>query len=324
MRTYKYGPKASIGFYNQFKSGLIVPSGGLFKNVLNQNPLHPNEPAGFERIAETNFSQTMQYGVTVAGITGDAGSGDFHISSTARPGIVNDTDPTAPFSPSAIMKYNWPNALRDGNNGIGYFLLWKSGNISGTGAQYTQIYISYIVRYNGTSSDPAVRGLDFQNQGTGSKLFYIPYANTARENHSYIMLDGDDKDAETAPNGTIASSFKLRWWISQMNPDGSDPGHSSGHDANVNGSKLFTIGDWHNLEVWMKINDIGLANGAGKIWIDGIQTHDLTGLTFRSSTNPDSFYRFHHDGVWGGDIGQIRNRIDYTFLDHVYVSGIVQ
>ena len=91
---------------------------------------------------------------------------------------------------------------------------------------------------------------------------------------------------------TLASSFKLD--LAQQDIV------ARNLDANVNTSRLLTVGPWHRIEVLMTINDIGVANGTFKMWIDGQQTHNYSNMVYRTSGYPAKFWNWKHDIVWGG------------------------
>jgi hypothetical protein len=185
---------------------------------------------------------------------------------------------------------------------------WDNGSGTPRDTLYTRFYFK-------------VGGPDFQNQSTGTKICYWSYANTVRRNQSYLMLRGDFASAASKPNGTVGSSWKIAWWISQMNATtGADPGFSSENIPNVNTSKLVVAGQWHLIEMLM-IKNTGLnADGVAKLWIDGVLTHSLL-KRFTSPTNSRGFYGVHKHEIWGGDNGQVRNRADNFYWDHLYASA---
>lgn len=122
---------------------------------------------------------------------------------------------------------------------------------------------------------------------------------------------------------------------------------------NVNTTRLFTSGTWHRMEVHVVLNDIGVANGKLKWWIDGILALDYSDITFRDATDSTGFHAWRWDPVWGGGgfvkmfgflgvarTGKVPNEItlgivggpgsvlvktrdDFTQIAHFYASGIL-
>jgi uncharacterized protein YjdB len=45
-----------------------------------------------------------------------------------------------------------------------------------------------------------------------------------------------------------------------------------------------SLGTWHKVEFWVRINNIGQSNGSQKLWIDGKLEGDWSGIQFRTST----------------------------------------
>ena len=73
----------------------------------------------------------------------------------------------------------------------------------------------------------------------------------------------------------------------------------------------------------MTINDIGVANGTLKVWINGTQTHNYSNVVWRTSDAPSLFFGRMWDPTWGGN-GNVPNksRNDFLWIDHVYISAV--
>lgn len=128
MRTYQYGPKSSIGFYNQFKSGLIVPSGSLGSSVSGGGGgVTFHEPEGFTQATHITMPATMK-------TTGVDGWAAFTESS-----CVFETDETAPLSPTDVMKCIYKVGLKSGNTPFAH---------SHPIPTVSQIYVRYAVKFS--------------------------------------------------------------------------------------------------------------------------------------------------------------------------------
>jgi len=188
------------------------------------------------------------------------------------------------------------------------FDCWGPDIATGTGQyDYEEVYVSYWLK---------IEGSDFENQTVGTKIFYLAYGNTSRANHSTMTMGG-------AGQQQIMSQMPVLYWISEMNDDGSDTGGGAvKHTANVNNEK-FVPGGWQQIEAHYKINDINPTtdNGELKIWIDGVQTHHIVGLRYRSDENPLGFYHLQFTPVYGGHSGDVRTRDDYWQVDRLHISG---
>jgi hypothetical protein len=128
----------------------------------------------------------------------------------------------------------------------------------------------------------------------------------------------------------VADKYCLRFSQSQFDSNGIlIPTGSFNFDANVNAGKYVPGGQWTHIELWFKANTVvGVsppipADGALKIWIDGVLTHDHTGIRSRSPATAETargFWQWRWDMVFGGS-GVSRTRDDYLEIDHAYISG---
>ncbi len=57
------------------------------------------------------------------------------------------------------------------------------------------------------------------------------------------------------------------------------------------------------------------------MWIDGVQTHNYTDITYLTPTLTTKFNLYKWNPTWGGS-GGTRTRTDYVLIDHVYISGV--
>ncbi len=84
-----------------------------------------------------------------------------------------------------------------------------------------------------------------------------------------------------------------------------------------------TLDEWHQLEIYGKLNDMGVANGIHRMWLDGELYTDCTEMSYITPAEPHGFWQVHFQPVWGGwHEGLTKSQDDYAYLDHIYVSGI--
>jgi hypothetical protein len=205
------------------------------------------------------------------------------------------SDANAPTSESGVIELVIPSGA-SGGAGIGAFGGWD-----GQRGEYRSIYGAFSFRIGGS---------DYENHGVRTKLVEIGYGatpGTGGAAQGVIGISGE------WGNRTLASSFKLDLATQDI--------VERNLSANVNTNRLLTVGPWHRIEVLMTINDIGVANGKFKMWIDGQLTHDYTDIVYRNAANPAMFWAWKHDIVWGGT-GGTRTRNDRFLWDHLYLAGM--
>ena len=120
------------------------------------------------------------------------------------------------------------------------------------------------------------------------------------------------------PNlSTLGLSYKL---TEMRESDGGDP-NSSTRAPNVFGNASIAVGQWHQVEYYYKINDIGptQANGVFKMWRDAGLIISETDIRWRSDQNPTKFFLFQVTPVIGG-IGGSRSTDDFMRIDGLYLS----
>jgi hypothetical protein len=209
-------------------------------------------------------------------------------------------DGSAPQSPGGVFQYTWPAGLPVGTS-AGKIQAWGSpegGDIART--QYSEIFESAWFKLVGS---------DFEAPDAGMKLLGFWGVAEAENwnkvsNQIYGMIPGG-----------IRSAFTLD--IRQQGPV------ARSMVPNVNGSALIQVGQWTRYEVYMKLNDIGAANGVLKVWINGTLTHEYRDVTWRTAAAPSGFFGRNWDPTWGG-MGNpaTKRRIDHMLVDHMYISGV--
>jgi hypothetical protein len=216
----------------------------------------PNEPAGFVKITELDFSVALP----------TQSDGPY----TDGWGLVNPNgyvsrvvDATAPLSPPYVARYSYP---------VGF---------SGTGQSPGNLYRGvggsrYFVGFYWKPSNP----WQYHSSGT-NKIGFL--------------------------NAPVASNLIL--YFSNSNDVVIQDIGVANYGANVTPAKI-TLGAWHKFEIYL--NNAG---GIAKLWLNGVLTHNYTGLGI-----PANFSYFEFDPTWGGTGGTTKSEQDYFWYDHVYIS----
>lgn len=286
----------------QVTAQLATAAGGTFRATAavtitgGSSGSYPNQPAGFARVTELSASGIWaDHSLNCSGNGVLAGCWQRWTSMLAL-----TSDASAPQSPSSVLEYTWPAGLPIGNS-AGMINAWDgstNGELSRT--EYSQVYESGWIKLAGSTfeaPDAGMKLLGFWGVGEGRDWNKVA-------NQVFTMT----------PGGTM-SSFPLHWL--QQGPV------TRRMVPNVNGSPLVVVGQWTRYEVYMKLNDIGSANGILKVWINGTLTHDYRDVTWRTSTSPSGFFGRRWDPIWGG-MGNpaTKTKTDRMLIDHVYISGV--
>jgi hypothetical protein len=253
---------------------------------------HPNEPAGFIRIAEHNMSSMPSYPRSLGGL---AGSWYSYPQNDPDLVIINP-DTTAPESPPNTIRTRFPQGLNGGSAPVNMGGWDVAG--SGPAGQKSEVYISLWVK---------VLGPDYENHPVGTKMGFIAYGEspTLAQNQGVFRLKGSGGQS-------IMPSYRLEF-------------HQQNHVARVltqNGTQMpMTMGSWHHWEAYLKLNTLGQANGIFKWWMDGNLAFDYSDVVYINTGNTNKFHGWKWNPTWGGT-GNVRTRDDFIALDHVYISGV--
>jgi hypothetical protein len=263
----------------------------------------PNEPSHFTRIAEHDMSS-----VADGAIAGAWSSGSF-----INPTEVKNAGVPLSSSPDAL-RVSWGEGWRAGT-GSWAALGWSEKGWGPTDDPREEMYMAVWVRVGGER-------FDFESQPATTKLWYNSSANSSTHNQHYIGF---------VPGG-IRSEFQVRWWIGQIgtDPNASNYGEYRGaamqRSANVDSRHLLKAGEWVLIEIWGKMNTVDaetktqLADGEGKIWVNGALTWHYDDIMWRGWKDNLGWYRFHGHPIWGGS-GDPKTRADDIDFGHVYVSS---
>lgn len=247
--------------------------------------------------------------------------------------IITVSDDTAWMqSPAQALRYTIPEGFTGDGQSTGIIAWWRS---SADGVGVREFYFGWRMRIFGD-------GVDFDHHSVLSKLFYMSYGPTSRNNQSIVGFNGSGVMA----SGTLSLS------ASEMNDDGSDAGHAAGRLwSNVPGAPAVQVGPHGGglLELYVKMNTFsGPSNGGAnppnrdgvfKMWWKGQMTHWIgggspyplqreyatayvgPGLRYSSYENPCGVRQLHYDPVWGGRQTATKTQSDSYDTDHAYGAG---
>ena len=249
--------------------------------------LHPNEPAGYVRFAENDFTQLPPEG---------------------RWRTYDDAHRYGRWS-----KWSTSHSVEDGrlSTRFGRGLPPGSGpgNINGWDSrdgEYDEFYVHF--------EDYEINAPDFEMQDVapGAKLlgYFGVGGDVSWQAEIYFILTEPEGD-----QGAYWDSF-----VPVLYRQGT-PTLTPKWPRNNWGTFLYP-GTKHDIEMVFKINDVGSANGVFKMWIDGTKIHDHADIEWRDAAGPKAFHMWHFAPIWGGGGNISKTRSDFIYIGHVYMSGV--
>jgi hypothetical protein len=192
-------------------------------------------------------------------------------------------DPTAPKSPSSVLRATFPTGFTGGGASSGH-----AGVPFGGG--YRVLYISYWAKYSA----------NWYGHETGINK------------HVYAWADGYPPfvmEAEGVGTGALRPRPALQRMIKG---DGM-------YTNNLVPAAVIPRGVWFHIEIVLNGNTSGTANGSMDWWLDGVHVGSVSGLQYTSGTTAWNVFEIYP--VWGG-VGTRTVPATMTFdWDHVYLSG---
>ena len=265
------------------------------------NMFYPHQPAGLQRVAENGFDGIPGSGAGTE-LVGPGGSWE-----ASGENLATVSDPSAPQSAASVLQVAWRKGLHDGAGNHGYFNCVL-------GRDYRELYVSWRVK---------IPSRTFENQlSPGVKLLgYISYGKSDRRNQFFLqMLSTSSHQAVQAGPWRFRSDFTSEYAL----PGTSNPAQD--YFDNQGTPPEMAAGSWQQVEMYFKLNDDGRENGVYKLWINGALVQSYYDVTMISSAvgATRGFYQIHFDPIWGGHIGQVKQRDDALLIDHLYISGVPQ
>jgi len=262
-------------------------------SISDQAGAFPNEPPGMSVLGEHSFP--AGYFDNFAGSATYTAVGAVWVMRDYEQRLHIETDiPDAPMSPPGTMGMFYHAGLPTSGEPASFEFHIP---------EQRELYVSYhlLIPSNPNSGmwelEPA--GVKF--------LGYIAYGDNQQQNEGTFMF----KPGGLQPGPLFAET-------AYAGRPGSCPLYAN--EANADN---ITLDEWHQFEIYGKLNDMGVANGVLRVWIDGELYSECNQMSFITSAYPHGFWQIHFQPVWGGyNPGVVKLQDDYAYLDHIYVSGV--
>lgn len=143
---------------------------------------------------------------------------------------------------------------------------------------YDSVYVSYRVRFPadwvGSTKLIALYGSRLDNQWSAF-------------GKAGVRPDGTDFMAAYLTNGPEGTPGETRFYTyfpdMQRDSDGNWWGDHGIGRATYHPPLTMSLGAWHHIEFWVKLNTPGQSNGLQRFWMDGVFKGEWTGLRFRDT-----------------------------------------
>ena len=316
--------------------GTIVTCSGDSSAVtgIGAQPLYPNEPAGFTRIAETNDTISPLkvggalglLGAVLAGVVAEAGSSPSSLLTVVTGANLPVTFPHQTSAQKFIFEAGTPPGYQEpGSSGAGYYLWDNVGaGINGGPAanEYSAMYYSVYFSVYGNGSNIEL---------TTSNLIKLHYLGGSFNNLNtsggfgqfYIGLKCAHGSLNTGTSPYQCTQFNLGF----TNQSGIGP--TIDYDQNLNTSTHVVVGQVHHLELILTTGTDQGANGTANWWLDGTRIGSVSTIRFLDHTvtyagapGTAGFTTINFEPWWGGGGGANKSRDDALYFGHMYVSGI--
>ena len=230
-----------------------------------------NEPAGTTLIDERPFNSLTE-------------TDSPHAPFWFRAGGSIVSDPTAPQSPSNVLRATYPNGFIGGSASM------QTG-VEAQGISNRTFYITWWAKYS-SNWFGHLTGVNKQcyfaaNGSAGQAFFEANGVGTNPLRPAMVLQSGMATDATFYPN---------------LVPGVTVP-----------------RGKWFNVEIVLVGNTAGNSDGTFDWYIDGVHVGHASGL--KITTTATGWDRFNFDPIWGGAGDQITTGDQWLDLDDVYLSG---
>ncbi len=262
--------------------------------------LRPHEPPGFVRFAEFDGRGPIPFEGTSEAEHSENQIGVWWARRQGKANLTFVEDPTAAASPPTVVRTRFPSGLKAGSGPVSF---WGWDRARGRQGQKRALYLAMWIM---------IEGEDYFQNNNGTKMGFFGYGRDSEHsaaNEGIIILNGGGKDHFTA------GAFGLHFF-------------QGGHirpvrvlSQNKDERKLMTCGVWHQWEMVLELNDLGVANGTLRMWVDGTEIMNYGNVVYVTRENQNGFYGWKWNPTWGGGKGP-RTREDFMRIDHVYMSGI--
>jgi hypothetical protein len=261
---------------------------------ISEQAAFPNEPAGLSLLGEHSFPSG--YFESFSSTATYTASGARWVIRDYEKRLHIETDmASAPVSPPGTMGMAYPTGMPSSGEPASFELHVP---------EQRELYVSY---HFFMASNPS-NGM-WEMEPAGVKILgYISYGSDVQQNQGPLGF----KPGGLQPGPFNISSDEYR----------GKPSSCANYVDEANRSKI-TLDEWHQLEIYVKLNDMGVGNGIHRMWVDGQLYTDCTQMSFITSSEPHGFWQVHFQPVWGGfHAGLVKSQDDFAYLDHIYVSGV--
>lgn len=237
----------------------------------------PNEPAGASLIND--------WGHDAVG-----GNGWFDVYDMTGWQTTIVQDPTAPLSPSNVMRQRFPQGLAGGYGGGGGSF-YKFPNFT------TSVYWGFWIKTDPNyEQHPVFTKIGWIHTGIGgagdgNQLFF----GLEGDGPLYINANYQNADTDNAQIGQGFGTIRLE-------PNGG----------------AFNKGQWARFETCFQPSTCPTCqNGVWKVWVNGQMTINVSNLNTQA-LRPTSV---SHITIWGG-MGSVKTRESYLYWDHEHISAV--
>lgn len=144
---------------------------------------------------------------------------------------------------------------------------------------YDSVYVSYWVRFpatwQGSTKLIGIYGSRIDNQWSA-----FGRAGTRPNGTDFAIAF-----LVTEPGGTPGNTRFYTYFPDMFPDNGTYWGDLGIGRATYHAPLAMTLGSWHKIELWVKLNTPGQSNGLQRFWIDGVLKGEWTGLRFRDTND---------------------------------------
>jgi hypothetical protein len=196
---------------------------------------------------------------------------------------------TAPASPNSIGQAFFKKGYKGGSGPI-------ATDLNLRGKKRTELYLSFWMKLSS----------NFYGSGTSrvNKIFHV-------------WADGTSTVVVTAYGmGTAPLMPQLRLQSTEADPRGV----SFNLNPNIVPGVKFVRNRWYHVEVRLKANTPGSANGTALWWVDGTLVGSYGNIGYLGKNDSAYWEQVSWAPTWGTPTEKVPNDM-YMYMDHIYVSG---
>jgi len=293
----------------------LASQGSTLQNIVSGTPSlifpgqpNPNEPPGFTRFAEYNFTDKVLHGI--GNSNGQEIDGCIWKWNPGDGNMLPIQDPTAPFSPQSVMDYSFPVGQPSGS-GAGLYQLWDLCGES-INTSFSKFYLSTRIKLAGGALGDQP---DWEGHHVLTK--FMGYTGNGRNSQGATPTNFI---GNMIGSGNESDRFRTNFAIQCIQQDITSRAFPTNTGLTPN---RIIVGQWHHIEWLMEIGTINVADGTFKYWLDGVLIMDYSDVLWHTTAFPSGFWGRRFDPVWGGQGTVPKSRQDHIYLDHEYMSGVI-